>query len=76
MLMSIPQWITLEIPGTQSMTACDFDWVFLEISVKNCIMRMFLTCPIVELQGAVGAVAVTIKSKAGRFVGEQVAMRL
>ena len=37
---------------------------------------MFLTCPIVELQGADGAVAVTIKSKAGQFVGQQVAMRL
>ena len=24
----------------------DFDWVFLEIAVKNCIVGMFLTCPI------------------------------
>ena len=27
----------------------DFVWVFLEIPVKNCIMGMFLTCPIAVL---------------------------
>ena len=32
---------------TQSMIAYDFDRVFLEIPVKNCIMGMLLTCPIV-----------------------------
>ena len=39
----------LGIPrGTQSMIAYqDFDWVFLEIPVKNCIVGMLLTCPIV-----------------------------
>ena len=34
---------------TQSMVAYtyyDFDWVFLEITVKNCIVGMLLTCPI------------------------------
>ena len=31
---------------TQSMIAYDFDRVFLEIPVKNCIVGMLLTCPI------------------------------
>ena len=34
---------------TQSMIAYDFDWVFLEIPVKNCIMGMLLTCPIRQI---------------------------
>ena len=30
----------------QTMIAYDFDWVFLEIPVRSCIVRMLLTCPI------------------------------
>ena len=30
----------------QSMIAYDFDCVFLEIPVKNCIVEMLLTCPV------------------------------
>ena len=44
-------------------------------ALRFCVQKG-LTCPIAELQGAVGAVAVTIESKAGRFVGERAAMRL
>ena len=39
---------------TQSMivdSVCDFDWVFLEIPVKNWIVGMWWTCPIAPLWG-------------------------
>ena len=41
MLMSIPQCITLE-----TIALYDFDWVFHETPVKNCIVGRFLTCHI------------------------------
>ena len=41
--MRIPQCTILEIPDT---LRYDFDWVFLEIPVKNCIVGMLLTCQI------------------------------
>ena len=34
---------------TQSMIAYDFDWVFLEIPVRNCIAEMLLTCSIIKI---------------------------
>ena len=40
--MSIPQCIILEIPYIIH----DFDWVFLEIPVYNCIVGMLLTRPL------------------------------
>ena len=42
MLTSIPQCIISEIPDE---SVNDFDWVFLEIPVKSCIVGMLLTCP-------------------------------
>ena len=49
MLMSIPQCIILEFPDTHSTvndSRLDFDLVFLEIQMTNCIVGMLLTCPI------------------------------
>ena len=46
MLMSIPQCIILEIPtNSVNDSIFIFDWVFLEIPLKNCIVGMQLTCP-------------------------------
>ena len=38
MLMGIPQRIILENPDTLNDSIYDFDWVFLEIPMKNCIV--------------------------------------
>ena len=40
--MNILQRIILEIPDTINGSVYDFDWVFLEIPVKNCIVGMLL----------------------------------
>ena len=44
--MSGPQCIILETPGTGNDSINDFNWVFLEIPVKSCIVGMLLTYPI------------------------------
>ena len=46
--MSIPQCIISEFPDTHAFNdgIKDFDGVFLEILVKNCIVGMLLTYPI------------------------------
>ena len=48
MLMSIPHNALFQNSLTHSVndSLYDFDWVFLEIPVKNCIVGMLLTCPI------------------------------
>ena len=39
------------IPGyTQSMVAYDFDWVFLDIPVKNCIVGVLLVRPLHSIE--------------------------
>ena len=46
MFISIPQCIILEIPEPLSQWQLDFDRVFLEIPLDNCIVGMLLTCTI------------------------------
>ena len=41
-----PQCIILEIPDTLTDSRYEFDWVFPEIPIKNCIVGMLLTRPI------------------------------
>ena len=45
MLISIPQYMNLEISDTLS----DFERLIVEIPLKKCFVGMLLTCPIIKL---------------------------